>query len=94
MADAFPPGCCHYPLMEPWQLLYREVLMISGLGLSARRQEKDKATCEHYANPVWVVEFGKKYRARCLGCRTVGPVVNDGPLAARQALRNPRASAA
>jgi hypothetical protein len=93
VADAFPPGCCHYPLIEP-KLLYREVLMISSLQLSARRQEKDKATCEHYGNPVWVVEFGKKYRARCLGCRTVGPVVNDGPLAARQALRNPRASAA
>ena len=68
--------------------------MISSLQLSARRQEKDKATCEHYGYPVWVVEFGKKYRARCLGCRTVGPVVNDGPLAARQALRNLRASAA
>ena len=93
MADAFPPGGCHYPLKEP-KLLNREVLMISGLQLSARRQEKDKSTCEHYANPVWVVEFGKKYRARCLGCRTVGPAVNDGPLAARQALRNLRASAA
>jgi hypothetical protein len=61
--------------------------MISSLQLSARRQEKDKATCEHHAYPVWVVEFGKK-------CRAVGPVVNEGPLAARQALRNRRASAA
>ena len=68
--------------------------MISSPQLSARRQEKDKATCEHHAYPVWVVEFGKKCRARCLGCRTVGPVVNEGPLAARQALRNRRASAA
>jgi hypothetical protein len=53
VADAFPPGCCHYPLIEP-KLLYREVLMISSLQLSARRQEKDKATCEHYGYPVWV----------------------------------------
>ena len=57
-------------------------------------KETDKAICEHYASPVWVVEFGKKYRARCLECRTVGPVVNEGPLAARQALRNRRAPAA
>jgi hypothetical protein len=69
--------------------------MSSSLQLSARRQEKDKATCEHHAYPVWVVEFGKKkYRARCLGCRSVGPVVNEGPLAARQALRNQRSPAA
>ena len=68
--------------------------MISSLQLSARRQEKDKATCEHHAYPVWVVEFGNKYRARCLGCRSVGPVVNEGPLAARQALREQRAPAA
>jgi hypothetical protein len=68
--------------------------MIGSLHLSARRQEKDKAICEHHSYPVWVVEFGKKYRARCLGCRSVGPVVNEGPLAARQALRNQRSPAA
>jgi hypothetical protein len=61
--------------------------MIGSLHLSARRQEKDKAICEHHSYPVWVVEFGKKkYRARCLGCQTVGPVVIEGPWAAEQAL--------
>ena len=66
----------------------REALVVSGLQLRAKRQEINQATCEHYAYPVWVVEIGKKYRARCLGCEAVGPVVNEGPHAARQALRN------
>ncbi len=60
--------------------------MVSGLQLHAKRQEIDKATCEHYAYPVWVTVTGQKYRARCLGCGSVGPVVTEGPQAARQAL--------
>ncbi len=65
--------------------------MSSGLGVRARREAADKATCDHYAYPVWVSVSGQKqrekYRARCLGCEAMGPVVYEGPLAARQALR-------
>jgi hypothetical protein len=64
--------------------------MVSGLQLRAKRQEINKATCEHYAYPVWVTVIGKKHRARCLGCEAVGPAVDEGPHAARQALRNRR----
>ena len=63
--------------------------MISGLQMRARtRGAIDKTTCAHNAYPVWVlVLMGRKYRARCLGCEKVGPVVAEGPKAARQALR-------
>jgi hypothetical protein len=61
--------------------------MIGALRMSARRGAVDKATCDHYHYPVWVSVFGPKYRARCLGCQTLGPVVYEGPLAARRALR-------
>ena len=61
--------------------------MLSGLQLRAKRQQIDKAACEHYAYPVWVTVTGQKYRARCLGCGSLGPVVEEGPWAARQALR-------
>jgi hypothetical protein len=64
--------------------------MVSGLQLRAKRQEINKATCEHYDYPVWVTVIGKKYRARCLGCEAVGPAVNEGPQAARHALRSLR----
>jgi hypothetical protein len=64
--------------------------MVSGLQLRAKRQEIDKETCEHYAYPVWVTVIGQKYRARCLGCESVGPAVNEGAQAARQALRSRR----
>ena len=60
--------------------------MLSGLQLRAKRQEIDKTTCEHHAYPVWVPVVGRKYQARCLGCGSVGPVVTEGPQAARQAL--------
>ena len=65
--------------------------MISGLQMRARRGAVDKATCEHYAYPVWVSVIGRKHRARCLGCEAVGPVVYTDPRAARQALRAERA---
>lgn len=72
--------------------------MTSGLQMGARRGALDKATCDHYGYPVWVCGFGQKnrekYRARCLNCEEVGPVVQEGPLAARQALRAGRAPAA
>ena len=61
--------------------------MISELTMSARRGAVDKATCDHYHYPVWVSVFGPKYQARCLGCETLGPVVYEGPLEARRALR-------
>jgi hypothetical protein len=64
--------------------------MVSGLQLRAKRVEIDKATCEHYAYPVWVTVTGQKYRARCLGCEALGPVVNEGPQTARQALLSQR----
>jgi hypothetical protein len=64
--------------------------MVSGLQLRAKRQEINNATCEHYTYPVWVTLIGKEYRARCLGCEAVGPAVNEGPQAARQALRSQR----
>ena len=70
------------------------VLMISGLQMGARRGAVDKGTCDHYAYPVWVTVVGRKHRARCLGCEAVGPVVYEGPLAARQALRAAREYAA
>ena len=56
----------------------REALMVSGLQLRAKRQEINKGTCEHYAYPIWVTVIGKKYRARCLGCGSVGPAVAEG----------------
>ena len=63
-----------------------------------RRGAADKATCDHSGYPVWVCDFGQKnrekYRARCLNCREVGPVVHEGPLVARQALWAGRAHAA
>jgi hypothetical protein len=72
--------------------------MTSGLQTRAKRQAIDKATCDHYGYPVWVCGFGpknrEKYRARCLNCEAVGPVVHEGPLAARQALQTGRAHAA
>jgi hypothetical protein len=64
--------------------------MVSGLQLRAKRQEIDKERCEHYTYPVWVTVTGQKYRARCLGCEAVGSAVNEGPQAARQALRSRR----
>jgi hypothetical protein len=70
------------------------VLMISGLQMGARRGTVDKATCDHYAYPVWVSVVGTRHRASCLGCEAVGPVAYEGPLAARQALRVARAHAA
>ena len=60
--------------------------MISGLRVRATREAVDKNECDHYSYPVWVSVVGNKYRARCLGCETSGPVVREGPRAARQAL--------
>jgi hypothetical protein len=75
-----------------------EVPMTSGLQMGARREAADKATCDHYGYPVWVCAFGpnhrEKYRARCLNCEAVGPIVREGPLAARRALREKAAHAA
>jgi hypothetical protein len=66
--------------------------MSSALKVRARREATDKSTCDHYACHVWVYVIGpkqrEKYRARCLGCEVLGPVVYEGPLAARQALRD------
>ena len=64
--------------------------MTSSCQMLARRGGADKATCDHYGYPVWVSVVGRKHRARCLGCETVGPVVYEGPLAARWALRGKR----
>jgi hypothetical protein len=61
--------------------------MLSGLQMGARRGAMDKATCDHYGYPVWVTVVGRKHRARCLGCEATGPVVCEGPRAARRALR-------
>lgn len=66
--------------------------MISGLQMCASRGTVDKATCDHFVYPVWVAVVGRKHRARCLGCETAGPVVYEGPLAARRALRVGRVS--
>ena len=78
--------------------MQEEAPMNSGLQMSARRGAQDKATCGHYGYSVWICSFGQKnrekYRARCLYCEAVGPVVREGPLAARQALRATRAHAA
>jgi hypothetical protein len=66
--------------------------MSSALKVRARREATYKSTCNHYACPVWVYVTGpkqrEKYRARCLECEALGPVVYEGPLAARQALRD------
>ena len=66
--------------------------MSSGLKVRARREATDKSTCDHYACPVWVYVIGtkqrEKSRARCLGCEVLVPVVYEGPLTARQALRD------
>lgn len=72
--------------------------MTSGRQMRAKRGAVDKATCDHYGYPVWVCGFGpknrEKYRAHCLNCEAVGPVVHEGPMAARQALRAGGAHAA
>jgi hypothetical protein len=66
--------------------------------MTRRGAVDNKATCDHSGSPVWVCGFGQKnrekYRARCLSCREVGPVVHEGPLVARQALWAGRAHAA
>jgi hypothetical protein len=48
------------------------VLMISGLQMGARRGTVDKATCDHYAYPVWVSVVGTRHRASCWGARRWG----------------------
>lgn len=78
--------------------MQEEILMTSGLQMSVKRGAVDEATCAHYGYPVWVSAFGQKnrekYRARCLNCGSVGPVVREGPMVARRALRAGRAHAA
>lgn len=50
--------------------------MSSGLEVCERREATDKATCDHYAYPVWVSVVGprqrEKYWARCKGCEAAG----------------------
>jgi hypothetical protein len=68
--------------------------MLSGLQMGAKRGAADKDTCDHHAYPVWVTVVGQRYRARCLGCETTGPVAYEGPQAARRALWAARSHAA
>jgi len=59
---------------------------------SARKQRarckvmNQEAMCDHYSHPIWMMVVGEKYQARCTGCETVGPIVNEGPWVAQQAL--------
>jgi hypothetical protein len=60
--------------------------MVSVRKRRARSKAMDQETmCAHYEQPIWMMVFGKKYQARCMGCGKVGPVVNDGPWAAQHA---------
>jgi hypothetical protein len=52
-----------------------------------------KARCNHYDQPIWMVALRGKYQARCSGCGIVGPVVDEGPWAAQQALYSGRSRA-
>jgi hypothetical protein len=60
--------------------------------VSARKQRarckamNQEAMCDHYDHPIWMMVVGAKYQARCTGCETVGPIVNEGPWVAQQAL--------
>jgi hypothetical protein len=51
-----------------------------------RDDENEKAGCDHRDRPLWMMALWGAYQARCLGCRTAGPVVDEGPWAAQQAL--------
>jgi hypothetical protein len=45
-----------------------------------------KAGCNHPAHSVWMMALGGHYQVRCSGCQIAGPVVDEGPWAAQQAL--------
>ena len=62
----------------------------SGNILMPRRKKKrakcKKAGCDHPAHSLWMMALEGHYQLRCLGCETRGPVVDEGPWAAQQAL--------
>ena len=47
---------------------------------------RKKAECDHYDHPIAMMALWGEYQARCSGCGTGGPVVNEGPWAAQEAL--------
>jgi hypothetical protein len=57
-----------------------------GEGLMTRGMKKKRAGCDHYDHPVWMMALWGHYQARCLGCETVGPMVDGEPWAAQDAL--------
>jgi hypothetical protein len=57
-----------------------------------KAMKNQEAVCDHYEHPIWMMVFGEKYQARCMGCETVGPVVHEGPWAAQQALYSGKVS--
>jgi hypothetical protein len=71
-----------------------ETPMTSDFTKRTRCKAVNKATCDHYDYPIWMMALGGKYQARCLGCETVGPIVSAGPWAAEQALYFGRARSA
>jgi hypothetical protein len=60
---------------------------------AANYSDKKKAGCDHHDHPISMMALGGKYQARCSGCQTAGPVVEEGPWAAQQALYSTRARA-
>ena len=61
--------------------------------VSARKQRprckamnQEATLCNHYDHPIWMMVVGEKYQARCMGCEKVGPIVNEDPWIAQQAL--------
>lgn len=56
----------------------------------AANTEKNKSGCDHRDHPISMMALGRKYQARCSGCETTGPVVEEGPWAAQEALYSVR----
>jgi hypothetical protein len=44
------------------------------------------AECDHHDHPTHMMVLGKNYQAICTGCGKAGPVLDEGPWAAQQAL--------
>jgi hypothetical protein len=62
----------------------------NGIILTTRRKKKrakcKMAGCDHPAHSLWMMALGGHCQLRCLRCETRGPVVDEGPWAAQQAL--------
>ncbi len=44
-----------------------EEQITSGMKKLVRRKAVNKATCDHYEHPIWMLVLGNTYQARCEG---------------------------